>query len=121
MTNVQLILVFGAGALVLFSFVYFFFDRARKSAMANGKETHGSRPFSITFARLFGLITIGILGVGLSFSTDKDSLAASGFTLLGTIAGYLAGAKATSTRSAVRRDEPPGNQSETVAIPDEQL
>lgn len=97
MTTVYAVMVFGAGALVLFALVYFFFDRTGRAGPGEA-STHATRrrPFNITFARLFSLMTVGVLGVGLALSDADAKLAASGFTLLGTIAGYLAGAKATT-------------------------
>jgi hypothetical protein len=91
---------FGGAALVLFALVYFFYDRFRdkQGSGSAGTPVTGPRPFNITFARLFGLLTVAILGVGLALSKggNKD-LTASAFTLLGTVAGYLAGAKASAS------------------------
>jgi hypothetical protein len=111
----QLVYLFGGGALLLFAIVYFFFDRGRKDQPLpcdeaakptpdpDGKTRRRgiARPFSITFARLFGLLTVAILGAGLALSGLDGTFLGSAFTLLGTVAGYLAGAKPTTT-------EPPG-------------
>ena len=55
--------------------------------------------FSSNFAKLFGLIVIAALGSALAASGDISAEArAAIYTLLGTLAGYLAGAK-PSTRT----------------------
>jgi hypothetical protein len=60
--------------------------------------------FSVTFARLYGLIMLATLASVLVFA-DVDSSAKTGaFTLLGTIAGYLAGARPTGGGGAVDDD-----------------
>jgi hypothetical protein len=90
---------FGGTALLLFSLIYFFFDRGRRPRAegAGGQQRLSPvRPFNITFARLFGLMTVAVLGTALALSATDDKLASSAFTLLGTVAGYLAGAKATT-------------------------
>jgi hypothetical protein len=115
-----LVYLFGGGALLLFAIVYFFFDRLRKDQQASlgtesqpGKDADATpkapdskgstadrrgigRPFSITFARLFGLLTVAVLGAGLALSGQDPTFLGSAFTLLGTVAGYLAGAKPTA-------------------------
>ncbi|MFI5712956.1 hypothetical protein [Kribbella sp. NPDC051620] len=82
------ILVFGFGTLLLFGGIYLFIDRRRRDR----SKGH----FNITFARLFGLITVAVLGGSLAFLGKDEQFTTSAFTLLGTIAGYLAGAKATT-------------------------
>lgn len=54
-----------------------------------------TKRLTVTFARLYGLIATAGLGVTLAaLNADTDSKTAA-FTLLGTVAGYLAGAKPT--------------------------
>ena len=109
MTSSQAVVCFGAFALLLFAAVYFFYDRRAHKSGTTERGPLGGRPFNITFARLFGLLSVAVLGVALAFSkgTNKE-LAASAFTLLGTVAGYLAGAKATTTAAQVGGPAPGG-------------
>jgi hypothetical protein len=81
------IIALGALALIIFTAVYV-------------KE----RQVSATFARVFALIVIAVLGVALGFASITSTTQTAGFTLLGTIAGYLAGTKtktATTSKSTV--------------------
>jgi hypothetical protein len=48
---------------------------------------------SATFSRIFALIVVAILAVGLGFAGLNDATTTAGYTLLGTIAGYLAGTR----------------------------
>jgi hypothetical protein len=96
MSDLDVVATLGGGALLLFSAVYYFYDSPWNRAPKSTSLPH----FNITFARLFGLITVAVLGVGLAFANVKESFAASAFTLLGTIAGYLAGAKPTVAGAA---------------------
>jgi Na+/H+ antiporter NhaD/arsenite permease-like protein len=97
MSNIGWVIWFGAGALVVFSLVYFYFDpRARPKDSAQVTQPQPRRRhFNITFARLFGLITVAVLAAALAESKVELQLATAAFTLLGTIAGYLAGASPT--------------------------
>ena len=121
MSNAAAVLVFGGLALLLFALVYFFFDRGRRPRRARGADADSTttragllapvRPFNITFARLFGLLTVAVLGTGLALmATENSQIASSAFTLLGTVAGYLAGAKATVPPAAppAGADQAPG-------------
>ena len=86
------VLALGALALLIFTAVYI-------------KE----KQVSATFARIFALIVVAVLGVGLGFASIGDASRTAGFTLLGTIAGYLAGTKtqtSPSSRSGVSRNAP---------------
>ena len=76
------LLIFGALALLILTWVYI------------TQHTVNS-----TSARMYGLILVAALGVALAFSNITSTALTAGFTLLGTIAGYLAGAK-TQTTSA---------------------
>jgi hypothetical protein len=96
MSDLDVVATFGGGALLLFSAVYYFYDSPWNRTPRSTNLPH----FNITFARLFGLITVAVLGVGLAFANVSGSFAASAFTLLGTIAGYLAGAKPTVAGAA---------------------
>lgn len=49
-------------------------------------------PISITFARLYGLLVVGTLGMVIMFAPGSTESKAPAYTLLGTVAGYLAGA-----------------------------
>jgi len=114
MTSSQSIVAFGAGALLVFAAVYFFYDRFDRRKASSDAAPVAVRPFNITFARLFGLLTVAVLGVGLALNSSADKeLAASAFTLLGTVAGYLAGAKATTTPA------PPGGAAGGQGQPDD--
>jgi hypothetical protein len=54
--------------------------------------------FSATFARLYGLLVIAGLGVTLALSADIAGDAQSAaYTLLGIVAGYLAGGRPSAT------------------------
>lgn len=99
MSNIAWVVWFGSGALILFSAVYFFFDSraSTKRAAAGAKGELKRRPFSITFARLFGLLTVAVLAAALATGSVPMELGTAAFTLLGTIAGYLAGAKPTGS------------------------
>lgn len=73
------ILAFGVVVLAIFSSIYFV-----------------RRNINVTFARLFGLAVVAVLGVALAFTDLTDAARTAAFTLLGAIAGYLAGAKAST-------------------------
>ncbi len=70
------ILAMGALALVVFTLVYV-------------KE----KDISAVFGRVFALIVVAVLGVALGLANVGSVDQTAGFTLLGTIAGYLAGVK----------------------------
>ena len=73
---------FGGAALLVFTGIYIW-----------------RHPLNITFARLYGLLVIAVLGVFMAFAEGlQDEARTAGFTLLGTIAGYLVGAKPTETQ-----------------------
>jgi hypothetical protein len=94
MKEIDLIVLFGVVTLLIFTFTYFFYERGGAHSSHDGLRR---RPFNITFARLFGLITVAFIGASLTFTDIPTELATSAFTLLGTIAGYLAGASPTAT------------------------
>jgi hypothetical protein len=77
------VLALGALALIIFAVVYL---RDKK--------------LSATFARIFALIVVAVLGVGLGFATISNASRTAAFTLLGTVAGYLAGAKTQTPKSS---------------------
>lgn len=79
------LLIFGGSALLVFAIIY-----AVQRLLRRGS-------FNITFARLYGLLAVAILAVGLAFAELGGESKTAAFTLLGTIAGYLAGAKPTET------------------------
>lgn len=83
------VLALGAAALIIFTAVYVI-----------------RRQVSATFSRIYALIAVATLGVGLGFASISDTARTAGFTLLGTIAGYLAGAttKTASTSHGAAAD-----------------
>lgn len=83
------LLWFGVVALVIFG-VVFLVTRLRKPA---SKKTAAY----VTFARLFSLLTVAILATMLAFATVGEEARTAAFAVLGTIAGFLAGAKGTTT------------------------
>ncbi len=95
MSELELIVSFGLATLLIFTATYFFFDRGARRH--DEQEARRRKPFSITFARLFGLITVAFIGAALTFTDVATEFATSAYTLLGTIAGYLAGASPTTT------------------------
>lgn len=84
--------------------------RASREKNEDGKYT-GARSIDVTFARVVGLLSIAALGtVGLSMSLVVDAdLVSAYFTLLGTIAGYLIGAKTGSAQSTERAPDANGD------------
>jgi hypothetical protein len=80
------VLALGALALVVFTVVY----------LKKGE-------ISAVYGRVFALIVIAVLGVALGLSNASGTDQTAGFTLLGTVAGYLAGVK---TQVAVKRRRP---------------
>src|ERR1700742_620654 len=62
---------------------------------------------SATFSRIFALIVVAVLAVGLGFAGLGDTTTTAGYTLLGTVAGYLAGTK-TQTAAPVGPAAPTG-------------
>jgi hypothetical protein len=112
MPNIGWVILFGAGSLVIFSFVYFYFDPRPKinGSTPGGANQHRRRHFNITFARLFGLITVAVLAAALAESSLESELATAAFTLLGTIAGYLAGANPTTGPAPGPRADPSASE-----------
>lgn len=80
------ILVFGGAALVAV-------------AVLQGMRILQKGAFSANFTRLYGLVMIATFASVLVFADVDEQSETGAFTLLGTIAGYLAGAKPTSTGS----------------------
>jgi hypothetical protein len=74
------------------------------------------RGLSSTLLKLYGLLSVGGFAVLLAVASTPPEVKASGFTLLGTVAGFLAGAnvpdepnnktKARATDLRSRRPEP---------------
>jgi hypothetical protein len=77
------VLALGALALLIFAVVYL-----------------QDKKLSATFARIFALIVVAVLGVGLGFASISDASRTAAFTLLGTVAGYLAGAKTQTPKAS---------------------
>lgn len=77
------LLLFGTLVLFVFALIYVLHRFWRRTA------------FNITFSRLYGLLVVAILAVALAFAELSGETQTAAYTLLGTIAGYLAGAKPT--------------------------
>lgn len=75
----------GALALIVFTVVYV-------------KE----KQISAVYGRVFALIVVAVLGVALGLANVSGTNQTAGFTLLGTVAGYLAGSKTQTTTTAGR-------------------
>lgn len=83
----------------------------------------GVRQVDATFARLVGLIAIavlGLLGLGLALAIKSETVAAF-YTLLGTIAGYLVGAKTSNTTTTQQETDAQGNLISTKSQDSPQL
>ncbi len=103
LTTQQLLLLVGGvvAAVLLVGAVGSLLDshfRSSRAKNSDGRYT-GTRRIDVTFARVVSLLTVAAMGaVGLAMSTIVESdLVAAYFTLLGTIAGYLIGAKTSTT------------------------
>ena len=73
----------------------------------NGEE------LGVYFVKLFGLLFIATLAIGIVF-VEIDAEARTGaYTILGTIAGYLAGSKVPDQP----QEKPPNNSSNTEQKP----
>ncbi len=64
-----------------------------------------SKKITVTFARLYGLLAIAALAVVLATTNALTESKSAAFTLLGTVAGYLAGAKPTTVPNTDSQDE----------------
>jgi hypothetical protein len=94
------VLLFGLGALLANMIVM----------LLRLRGTSGNdRAFTPTYARVSGLIVIATLAVALALSTVEIAAKTGAFTLLGTVAGYLAAGVGTKTKTD-------NQQEETVAI-----
>jgi hypothetical protein len=105
------LLWFSGGILALFVVVV---------VVTGGRRASTSRFRSI--ARIYALLSVAGLGVGLAFASLSDNARTAAFTVLGTIAGYLAGASGsidvpgTGTPDATRATgSGEGDQSEVIA------
>ena len=56
--------------------------------------------FSANFTRLYGLVLVATLGAALVVANVDTDARTGAFTLFGTIAGYLAGARTSNTADA---------------------
>lgn len=107
--NEYVLPVFAGAALLVFGALYAFNLRGeyllRRHSDQAPQAPSRNLPFSITFARLYALIVIGAIG-GLLVSTAADrAVVSAAFTLLGTIAGYLAGARSSGRGADERGDD----------------
>jgi hypothetical protein len=85
-SDLEWLVIFGGAAIVIFTGIYIW-----------------RHPLNITFARLYGLLVIAVLGVFMAFAEGlQDEARTAGFTLLGTIAGYLVGARPTEATEVDR-------------------
>lgn len=75
------VLIFAGAAVLVFAVVYAFGRWRFKSTL------------NITFARLYALMVIATLAVVVTFADVPTEAKTAAFALLGTIAGYLAGAR----------------------------
>jgi hypothetical protein len=55
------------------------------------------KTFSANFVKLFGLVFIATLAAAIIFADVENEARTGAYTVLGTIAGYLAGSRAQST------------------------
>jgi hypothetical protein len=54
---------------------------------------HKQKELNVYFVKLFGLLFIGTLAAAIVFADLADETRTGAYTILGTIAGYLAGSK----------------------------
>jgi hypothetical protein len=62
--------------------------------------------FNTSFGRIYALLALASLAVALAFANIASEAKTAAFTLLGTIAGYLAGAKASETTETTTSGAP---------------
>ncbi len=98
------LLLFGGATLVVFALIYWF----------SFNKNLGRRTLNVTFSRLYGLITVAVLGVALAFAAVGEQSRTAAFTLLGTIAGYLAGASPTTSPTATAVTPPDSETDVTI-------
>jgi hypothetical protein len=91
------VLWFGAAALTLLAFV---------QAVRFWKGPQGAT-FNPVFTKSFGLILVATLGVALALSGTDVKDANGAYTLLGIIAGYLAGTSSFGTKPPTSPGQPP--------------
>jgi hypothetical protein len=108
MSDIAIVVSFGGGATLIFAALYAFhlngqfkLRKALKEQQALPPASSYSFSFSVTFARLYGLLVVAVVGALLAFSSTGSDLVTAAFTLLGTIAGYLAGASSTATGASI--------------------
>jgi hypothetical protein len=83
------LLAVGAAALLIYAVIYIL------GALRMPRLTIGA-----TFSRIYALIVVAVLAVGLGFSGLGSTAQTAGFTLLGTVAGYLATVQTKTTGGA---------------------
>lgn len=91
--------------------------RSSRSKDDQGKLV-GTRKIDVTLARVVGLLSVGALGtvgLGMSIAVDSDLVAAY-FTLLGSIAGYLIGAKTGTAQTTERTLDDTGETLATTQV-----
>ena len=62
-----------------------------------GVQIVKGKVFSANFVKLFGLVFIGTLATGIVFADIDTDTRTGAYTILGTIAGYLAGSRVAPT------------------------
>lgn len=76
-----------------------------------GKNGAPGRPaMAPTFARVYGLLVVAAFAVTLAFASVGEEGRTAAFTVLGAIAGYLAGAKSTTTTTKPAGPDTPTDQ-----------
>lgn len=83
------LLWFAGAILVTFAAVYI------SGRLFKPRGLTGAATFA-TFSRMYGLIAVAVLAVLLAYTSVPDEARAAAFALLGTIAGFLAGASGPS-------------------------
>lgn len=91
MTITTMLLLFGGLALVLL-------------AVLQGIRVFKGGKFTTNFSKSYGLIVLATFGVALATATVSDTAKSAAYGLLGTIAGYLAGSKASTSTGGGNND-----------------
>lgn len=72
-------------------------------------RTSQKREFDVFFVKLFGLLFVATLAVAVVFTDLSDDARIGAYTILGTIAGYLAGSKVPTEAEKKEAAETPGD------------
>jgi hypothetical protein len=101
-TSLNVVIWAGFGVLLLF-------------LVAFGVSLYRGHRLSVTFARVYGLLAVAVVGSWLCFVQLAAETRSAAFALLGAVAGYLAGASPTPAGPAPQ--PPGGGQLEAMAPP----